>query len=221
MANLQKVCCIHRDNKNARGDDITKWRKHKCDREDCTGYVCYRCFMKYDPNSHYNMIKSIANSRSGQLDKYVATGRGLIGEAIIAKVRELEIISIKLDKFNTRFDLSRDTEYGMIQSKFKIPWFADWYAHFGLDHYFDTLFFQCVSKNMKDVERLYAIPEDELYGITTISVYNGIKSSKWEKFRIDERPYNECYHSIMLYLKDKRYFGISDIKKWLVGTPIG
>jgi len=41
------------------------------------------------------------------------------------------------------------------------------------------------------------------------------KGSKWERFRIDEKSYNETCQSLTLYLKGDKYFGIEDINKWL------
>lgn len=194
-----------------------KWATHKCDKIDCTGYLCFRCYQKYDPRSQGSAKKSVTHIRNNQLYKYISSGRGLIGEACIAKVRKLDIISIKFDSYNTRFDLSIDPEHGIIQSKLKVPWYGDWYAHFGGEHYFDTLFFQCANKSMTNIDRIYAIPEYELHDIKTISIYRKpSKPSKWNEFRIDEKPYNDAYHSLILYLKDKKYFGVEDIKKWLI-----
>lgn len=38
---------------------------------------------------------------------------------------------------------------------------------------------------------------------------------KWEGYKINENIYNEAYQDIMYYLKDRKYFDIEDIKKWL------
>lgn len=57
--------------------------------------------------------------------------------------------------------------------------------------------------------------ESELYGSQNVTIYGNSKSSKWKKFRIDEKPYNDVYHSLMSHLKDKKFFGIVDIKEWL------
>lgn len=38
-----------------------------------------------------------------------------------------------------------------------------------------------------------------------ISIYkNPLRESKWEKFRTDEKPYNDIYHKMEMYVK---YFG--------------
>lgn len=64
-----------------------------------------------------------------------------------------------------------------------------------------------VEKPWKNVKRVYVIPEDssELYGKIYISIYDKpSRESKWEKFRVDEKPYNDTYHKMDMYLK---YFG--------------
>lgn len=75
----------------------------------------------------------------------------------MAKVRKLEVISIKLDNFNTRYDLSVDPEYDIIQIKTKIIIDGEWHIHFG-NRYFGNLFILCMSRNTKNIERIYIIP---------------------------------------------------------------
>lgn len=48
---------------------------------------------------------------------------------------------------------------------------------------------------MKNIERMYAIPEGELGKVTGVSIVKS-NNSRWEKFRIDERPYNDTYHKM-------------------------
>mgnify|MGYP003394172791 CR=1 FL=1 len=89
--------------------------------------ACHNCHFKIDRSSRYDY-----------LNKDSETGKGLIGEAVIAKVRCLDIITIKLDKFNSKFDLSHDQEYYMIQSKIRRPYYGEWSIAFGMEHNFDT-----------------------------------------------------------------------------------
>lgn len=46
-------------------------------------------------------------------------------------------------------------------------------------------------------------------------VKNPSRITWYPKYRIDEGPYSDTYQNIMEYLRDKKYFGIEDIKKWL------
>jgi hypothetical protein len=46
---------------------------------------------------------------------------------------------------------------------------------------------------------------NELYGKRYISIYkNPSRESKWDNFRVDEKPYNDTYHKMDMYIK---YFG--------------
>lgn len=48
-------------------------------------------------------MKHLNKSKIKQLSIYSNKGKGLIAEAVIAKVRKLEIVCIKLDNFNSKF----------------------------------------------------------------------------------------------------------------------
>lgn len=186
---------------------------------DKKSYMCLRCYGRYDPDSGHNQIKIIANSRNCQLDIRSPSGKGLIGEATIAKVRKLDVISIMLDHFGSKFDLSLDPEFGNIQSKLRNSRYGNYDVYFGMLHDFDTLFVICINEDTDNIESICVIPEDELYGITNITIYNNPKyGSKWDKYTLNKdniKPYNDTYVSLMELLKDRKYFGIEDIKKWL------
>lgn len=116
-----------------------------------------------------------------------------------------------MDNFRTRFDLSLDPEYDIIQSRLRSPYYGDWLVSIR-EQYFDTLFALCMSNGMADIKGIYAIPQKELRNTTAIRI---CRNSKWKKFRISEKQYNDAYHSLMSYLKNRKYFGMEDIKKWL------
>ncbi len=190
---------------------------------DWTGrWLCNTCNSKdYNdgPNSYKNQKKSVAAYRTNNLSLCTNCGKGFIGEAIVAKIRKLEILAIKMDNFHPLgYDLSPDIKYNRIQIKLAGLIEGYWTVRFGMYHEFDNLFVLCTDKDTTIIKRVYIISEDELYGIGCIRlpkdpcIYRG---SKYDKFRIDEEPYNDAYHSLMEFLKDKKYFGIKDIKKWL------
>lgn len=211
-------CRICGNDKTGRGvNGYPDWRRDKYRKEGWDGksYICTRCESKERqrlPDSRNSVIKAIANSRNSLLDIDSNTAKGLIGEALIAKVRNLEVISIKLDNFRTRFDLSLDSEYDIIQSRLRSPYYGDWLVSIDREQYFDTLFALCMSNGMTDIKEIYAIPQKELRNTTATRI---CRNSKWKKFRISEKQYNDAYHSLMSYLKNRKYFGMEDIKKWL------
>lgn len=210
--NRRKVkCCICGNDKTyVRPDGTPVWAIHKCDKDNCTGHICNKCFYMYDSNNCANIIKSMRDCRLGKIDIDSTRGKGLIGEAINAKIRKLKILSIELDNYSYIIDLSKDHEYNIIQTKFRTFNGKDWNVTFGIEH---NLFVLCLDKEMKNIVRVYAIPENELFGIqsTDIAEYD----SKWGKFRIDEKPYNDAYHNFLLFINGRKYFSIEDIKMWL------
>lgn len=189
---------------------------HMCDKQDCTRYICMKCnSMVYSKrsDSQHNAKKSVASCRTGNLDIYSPSGKGLIGESIIAKVRRLSNRNIDEDNMHMKIDLSFDYKYGDIQAKFCTPWRGGWYPNFGREHNFDTLFVLCASKNMKNIDMAYAIPEKRLFAKDKIYIVRN--SITWEEFRIDENIYNDIFYSLLSFLGNRRYFGIQDINKWL------
>lgn len=51
----------------------------------------------------------------------------------------------------------------------------------------------------KNVERIYAIPEIDVYGKRSITIYkypSPSLGSKWEDYILDEKPFNESYHNL-------------------------
>lgn len=205
-----------------RYDGKEDWYGEYDDKKNWTGgYLCNKCYSsEYQerPDSQRSLMKDIADSRIGELSIYDSSGFGLIGEAVVAKVRKLDIISIKIDKFNARFDLSNDPEYCIIQVKIRSlqeslgsQIYEFWTLHIS-NYDFDHLFVLCVSFDMKNIERLYIIPRKEI-DTMSLSIYKS--GSKWKKFMVDENPYNRTYQSLMYFLGDKKYFGIEDIKKWM------
>lgn len=182
-----------------------RYKKNGC--WDRKSHLCMTCHIK---------IRS-PDCKNRQFRTTHSYGKGIIGEAVIMDVRKIKNYNIEVNNFCAKFDLFGDFEYGVIQVKTKISLFGDCCAYFGEEHNFHTLFFLCMSKDRKIIERIYIIPEKELYDITGITIkYNN--NSKWEKFRLDDislQQYNGAYQNLMKYLKDKKFFSFKDIEKWL------
>ena len=192
-----------------KGDWTGRWLCNVCNAKDYND----------NPNSYKNQIKSVAAHRINNLSIRTNCGKGFIGEAVVAKIRKLEILAIKMDNFHPLgFDLSPDIKYNRIQVKLASLIEGYWTIRFGMEHEFDNIFVLCTDKDTNIIKRVCIIPEDELYGIGGIRlpkdpcIYRG---SKYDKFIIDEKLYNNTFCSLMSYLGNRRYFGIEDIKKWL------
>lgn len=218
----RKCCeCGSRETYNRESGHKDWYLKYDINKNWTGGYICNKCYStEYQKraDSQRNLMKDMTKSRIGELDKCNGLGLGLIGEAVIAKIRELNIISIKTDKFNAKFDLQKDSKYGIIQAKIRniqeslgSQMYEFWTLHIS-NFDFDHLFVLCISFDMKNIERLYIIPRKEI-GIMSISIYKN--DSKWEKFRVDEKSYNDMYQNLIYFLGYKNHFGIEDIKKWM------
>jgi len=49
---------------------------------------------------------------------------------------------------------------------------------------------------------------------TTITK-NSSRVTWYNAFTVDHTHYNDIFHSLMMHLKDKKYFDVKDIKEWL------
>lgn len=197
---------------------------------DGESYLCHKCWMydyyykikKVDPNSTNNIIKSMSGYKIG-IGKYTNNGIGLIGEAVIAKVKKIKIYCTVHDNFNVKFDLL-DTEQGRIQSKLRSPIWGNWStrvwsARIDRIHNFDILYFLCADERPKNIKRVYVILEEYIHDIRTVGIPENPKYgySKYDKFRLsreEETIYNDVFCGLMSYLK-KDKFTINDIIKWL------
>lgn len=188
-------------------------------------WLCSNCYAKDRQklsNSQDNIIKSIRNIRTGNLDKNTDTGKSVIDQAVVSKVLGFEDLNIKFNNFNWYIDLDGNIDVKSSSLQFKI------YKEFEYDYYSfytgrkrDCSMYICLGYdiNRECVENVWIIPNNEYIinksSITITKNSNGL--AKYEDFRVDNKLYNFVYQSIMRYLKDKKYFGVEDIKEWLKG----
>lgn len=166
---------------------------------------CPDCYQKYDPNSSHNIDKERRDFRNDNLNQNSPTGKGYICEQITCIARGIKNLNIEKDNFNVPIDHSIDPEYGIVQSKCAIynSIYRMWKLHTENEQEkdFDYLFIYCMSKDMKNIERVYIIPWEEVIKRKSISIVkNPSKGIQWyEKYRVDEKPYNDIYHCMNIY----------------------
>ena len=187
---------------------------------DGKSYMCRYCEGKKKQerlDSQNNIIESISNWRTGELSIFSNSGKGIIGEMIIAKVRKLEIIAIKMDELRNKIDIEGDPELGIIQVKARTLKNGKWnVGTYISEEIFDYVVLVCMDEYWRNVERIYIIPRQELINRTGFAVVKNPSRPTWYSgYKVDEKPYNDAYHSFLEYLKGRKYFGIEDIKKWL------
>lgn len=198
--NKYKKCCKCGSNETyIRPSGYPCWFMDYNDKGDWTGkYVCHKCYHRYDNNSTDNLIKSMRKCRNKGISKYSNTGKGFIGEQIVANVRGLKNCNIEKDDFNFKFDL-HDPEYGRVQVKTHVLNREGWsFSNIKLENY-DTIILLCMDEYRKNIERVYIIPSVCVVGPTGITIVKyPSRGFRYEKFRVDERPYNDSYHSMKL-----------------------
>lgn len=139
-----RMCCICRGVKT----DIDSygryvWRSCNCSKKSCTGFLCNNCYGKV---RYRNLDGSyVAKWRIGELDPLSTTGKGFIGQQIVAKTYNVEDCNLKMDNFRFYVDLSDINEYGYGEVKTATLIAHEW--HFGnLDRSCDTFFFICMDR---------------------------------------------------------------------------
>lgn len=192
--------------------------------------MCQKCYMEdyhKRPDSGHNIIKSIAQSRSKIFDidrfnEFSSNLKGYMGECVVAKVLGLKNQNDLSDNYNSKYDLTIHPIYGVIQVKTKglnIKTYL-WEYNLKKEYEFDYIFLLCMDgcEPWKNVDKVCAIPgnHNDIYGLLKLTIIkDSVKGSKWEKFEIDKTPYNDAWHSLFLYLKNKKLFSYQDIRDWL------
>lgn len=163
-------------------DGREAWVNCACGDISCTGWLCNKCWQKTQQLC-----------RNDFLDKYSTTGKAIISQWIVAKNMNIFDLNMKNDNFNEKIDLSYHQIYKKIDVKSATLSGKSWLFN-GIAKNCDTFCFVCMDKLWKNVERVYIIPSQELYGKTCLKIY---KDKEWYgKFRIDETSYNNMYHSV-------------------------
>lgn len=202
------------------------WSKYidKRGKWDKKSYICKKCNRKkileierIDPDSHYNFMKSNSKYRMKGFDIDNSRDRFIIFEAVVCKVHGITDLNIDMDNFNLPIDVEHE-KYRTIDVKWGSPDGGDdWGFHtrrkWNCDHYF------CmgVDENWKNVEVVLIVPnEGWITDISQITIARyPIQTSKYDRFKVDPKPYNDAYHSLTEFLKDKKFFSIEDIREWL------
>lgn len=186
-------------------------------------YLCHKCnhlcWYKNIGIKDYGDIKYVTNVRSGNIDKSKAQGMVIITQAVVAKVLRINDLNIENDNFGWHVDMKNDI-YGNIDVKYSCLAYIIigtlkyelWKFKIGRNINCCTCILLCLSKDWKDIDRVYIIPRD-IIDVSILGIYPN--NSKYAKFIVDNTPFDNAYHDIMLYLKDKIYFSIEDIMRWM------
>ncbi len=132
---------------------------------------CINCYEKFDPNSKGNIIKSIGNRRTENLDPNSSQAKGDIFEELTCRWRStvstvpVENLNKKNDNYTrgTPIDHTIDSELGIIQTQGRLydPYNTRW-SFSGIEREwkkkFDVMICYCANKDKTLIERIYIIP---------------------------------------------------------------
>lgn len=204
-----------------------EWRKRGiCRPNDIRCYVCGRDKSSgnwcryYDRNGGWDGVHYICSAcyetnrrdsdwKKGNLDPLSSTGKGFIGQQVVAKRYNVEDCNLLMNNFHFYVDISKIEEYGYCEVKtrsFDIlkDKYEQWLFDTIREQEYDTLILLCMDRNIPwtNVERAYAIPWEVVVNRnkTNITIArNSLRNGHWhEEFRIDEKPFNEIYHNMKL-----------------------
>lgn len=182
-------------------------------------WLCKNCWYainyKYRSDSTNNIIKSLANCRTGNQNPNSSQAKGDLFQELTCRWRStvstvpVEDLNKKLDNYNTPIDHSPDSELGIIQTKGCLynPIYG-WHQDFKHEHNqiakgfkFDVLILYCVSEDGTLVERIYIIPWEEVIKGASIGIKNSSKYGWHKQYRIKDeeiiKKVNEIWKEII------------------------
>lgn len=182
-----------------KGDD---WRNYKADSKtgewDGKSYLCGNCYgriISNFPDSRNSLRKQIANSRNRQIDPDSTQGKGHITEQIATKTLGIKNYNLESDNFCAEFDAYDPVKYHRIDIKGPSLINGVWIAT-GIGKNFDNLFILCMSNDYNHVIKVYIIPKEFIGDKINVKIYEGILNILYDKFLVDEKPYDDTFHSM-------------------------
>lgn len=190
--------------------------------EEWTGNrICQSCYYitdyKFRKTNRNNIIKSLANSRTGNLDNNCSTAKGnyfqkltCVWRSTISTIR-VKDLNIENDNYNTSIDHSIDGELGIIQTKGKyydpveLVWKQDWKDEHKKN--FNYMIFYCTTSDGKYIERIYIFPKEEIIRRSGIGIYKYSRGKLYTKgwyedYRINDentiKKINEIWYNIFI-----------------------
>lgn len=209
-----------------------KWLRYYVNNVwDRKSYICSYCHGKIyqrKPDSQNSIIKSIRNIRTGNLRIDSETGKSVIDQVVVIKTLGGNDLNIDMDKFDYFIDI-RHEKYEAVDAKG-----AALKSYEYIDTRGDTLIYYrwtfptrrkvdcntyiCIGYDSKreNIVMVWIIPNDGwICNLSNIDIYKTFRPSKYDQFKVDPKPYNGAYKSLMSYLGDRKFFGIEDVKNWL------
>lgn len=212
----EKECCICGNNTTYMkgldqfGNPVYGWRNCVCGKKNCTKFLCNACGSNICQNlsdSQNNKRKYIADSRTGNIDRFTNHGKDLIGQWMGAQVLGLKDLNLENNNFREYVDLSPHIIRGNVDVKIRTynPISCQWNISpikrdCRTTYEFDNILAICMDKyeHWKHVEKVHMIPKNAVEGITGFAIVKptSLRGCKWDQFLIDRTHYEELYNSV-------------------------
>lgn len=206
---VSRVCCnckSHNTYMHINGWE--QWHKHKCQKVVCTKYLCENCYKKYDSNSSNGLRKSVDNRRTGNLDPNSDQAKGDNSQELACILYGWEDLNKKYDNYMFPLDCydQKTGLYHQVQGH-RYSSIERFWSFTGFDRewgkIFETMVCFCISKDGKDIERIYEFPKEEIERVKSISIYKNPSRGvqQYEKYRITDeeelKKANEIWKDII------------------------
>ncbi len=173
-------------------------------------WLCQNCYQKYSSSSQGSLKKSLAGRRTGNLNTNSESAKGDLFQKLTCEWRCVKDLNIENDNYESPIDHSSDSELGIIQTKGATlrlmckyreryycyyVWNTRWDTEYSKD--FNNLIFYCASDNMKNIERIYIFPKEEIMKRKSIIIYKNPTREVWyEQYRIKDEKILEFVNKI-------------------------
>lgn len=181
------------------------YRNKNWDKES---YLCLSCY-----NKRQTLYRTVGVDRDSN------DGKAAIDQAVVVKVLDIEDLNIRMDNFRWHID-AEDKKNGKIDIKGEcLSSRGVW--NFSTRNKIDCDTYICLGydRNRKKIEAVFVVPnEDWVINLTKLNITkNSCRTTKYnyDRYKVDSTVYDDTYQDLMLYLGNKRFFNIEDIKRWL------
>lgn len=183
------------------------WREYDKGGNFTGRWVCGNCYQKYDPSSSTNLIRSVANVRTGNDNPSHSNAKGKKSQKLACRLYGWVDLNEENDNYRTPIDCydPKTGLYHQVQGRYynseRGYWSFDGFED-EWEKIFEDMVCFCISKNGKIVERIYIFPQKEIEIVKGIAIVKNPTKGGWYKtYRITDeeelKKANEIWKTII------------------------
>lgn len=215
--NITNTCDICRYENRVTDSSILYPKKALRERDtegNCTGrWLCERhnsIHRQKLPNSRHNIIKSLANCRTGNQDPNSNHTKGNNSQELACKWKGWVDLNIENDNYRTPIDCY-DPKTGLyyqiksaLYDSLERSWHQNWENVHNTD--FVSLIFLCKSKDGKIIERIYEFPKKDVIISKSVNIFKHPSKGGWyKKYRVTDESELKKVNDIWKDIIDRSY----------------